>query len=350
MPIDRRMLLKTGLSISAGASFLPTLGLAQSNKPIVTAISNPGAQYLPYYVADKAGFGKKQGLALDSIMISSGVGVRDAVVAGRALFSEGQGNTPAQLIARGRPAKTIFSVIHGAPNANVVIRKDLFDQGINTIEKFAEWKRPDGSKPLVVATSKGSGSYILGALIFTAHGVLDKFGWVFAGGGTSQVLALLKSKQADAVIANPNWEGSAVSEGFGAQLFDILAPQNTLKVFGGPFMNTVFYTLESTLKDRQLTQSYVNALYEAMQWIKSHSEDEAWDLLKDNYFSQLDAAITKNEMAVFKRVWNYDGIVSNEVYERSRKLYQDPAYDTPDMPYEAVIDMSFAEAAKKAIG
>ena len=30
-----------------------------------------------------------------------------------------------------------------------IIRKDLWDQGITNLEKFAEWKRPDGRKPIV---------------------------------------------------------------------------------------------------------------------------------------------------------------------------------------------------------
>jgi NitT/TauT family transport system substrate-binding protein len=350
MTMQRRTFLKASASALMSAPALTFAANAATGSTIITAVSNPGAKYVPFYVADKAGIAKQEGLIVESIMISSGAGVRDAVAADRAQFALAQGNSAAIATGKGRPGKTIMSLLWGAPDGFIVVRKDLYDEGIDTVPKLAEWKRPDGSKPLIVATSKGSGSYILGALVLKSFGVFDKFGWIFAGGGTSQVLALLKSKQVDAIVADPNWQGAAEAGGFGHLIFDILTPENTKKVIGGPFMGTVVFGLDSTLRDKALTQAYVNAIYRSMQWIKSHSEDEAWALLEGNYFSQLDAAITKNEMAVYKRVWNYDGFVTPEVYETSRKLYKDPAYDTPDMTYAEVVDMSFVEAAKKEFG
>ena len=46
-----------------------------------------------------------------------------------------------------------------------VVRKDLYDAGITSIEKLAAYKRPDGAKAIVAATAIGSGTWVYGTYV-----------------------------------------------------------------------------------------------------------------------------------------------------------------------------------------
>jgi len=57
-----------------------------------------------------------------------------------------------------------------APYANLVVRQDLYDAGIDGIEKLAAWKRPDGSRPIVAVPTIGAGTWIWGTFLFEKIG------------------------------------------------------------------------------------------------------------------------------------------------------------------------------------
>ena len=88
--------------------------------------------------------------------------------------------------------------------SNIVVRKDLYDAGITTVEKLADYKRPDGAKPIIAATAIGSGTWMYGTYVFEAKKLGDRINWV-AGGGPKTMFPGLETKQFDAIMAVPGW-------------------------------------------------------------------------------------------------------------------------------------------------
>jgi len=77
-----------------------------------------------------------------------------------------------------------------------VIRKDLYDAGIDTVEKFAKWKRPDGRKPILGVSSIGGTAHLWAHYFMYAFGYADDVNWVGLG-NVDTMLGALRSKQID---------------------------------------------------------------------------------------------------------------------------------------------------------
>ena len=56
--------------------------------------------------------------------------------------------------------------------------KDLFDQGVDTVEKFAAWKRPDGKRAILGVSSLGGTSHLWSHYFMESMGLADKVTWV----------------------------------------------------------------------------------------------------------------------------------------------------------------------------
>src|SRR5438093_9480769 len=98
------------------------------------------------------------------------------------------------------------------------------------------------------------------------------------------MLGGLKAGKFDAIMAVPEWQFAAESEGFGRAIYDVLDARAWNRVFGGPIPVTVGYVLKETVeKSPDLVQAYVNATYRAQQWIRRTKDEEIVDLLRAPY-------------------------------------------------------------------
>jgi NitT/TauT family transport system substrate-binding protein len=301
-------------------------------------------------VAVEKAFGREENLDLKLVTTDAGARARQALAAGDALFAHGDASHPLQLTNRGKKAKIILATQMVASISNMVIRKDLFDQGIKSVEALAEWKRPDGAKPIVAATAIGSGTWMFGTQVFEARKLGGRVNWV-AGGGNKTMLAGLQTKQFDAIMAPPAWQMEAERHGFGTSLYDVRAPGVWAKDFGGNLPVLVVYTLEETIAQHPETvQSLVNTLYRAMRWIKATPTDEIYAAIGEKYFGSFDQSAGKTELAFDKDTWAYDGRVTKEDFERGGRIWYRNGTDIPPTDYDAVVDMRFLEAARTKLG
>ncbi|WP_322868526.1 ABC transporter substrate-binding protein [Bradyrhizobium ottawaense] len=149
MSITRRQALIAGSAL-AGASLLPERLLAQS-KQVSLAFGPVSPVYAIGMIAELKGYFKDEGL--DSKLITGNAGTfgRQTLAAGQALFAHGDASHPLQLGARGKPCKILLATEMVCSYANIMVRQDLYDSGINSVEKLADYKRPDGAKPIVAA-------------------------------------------------------------------------------------------------------------------------------------------------------------------------------------------------------
>jgi len=276
--------------------------------------------YAAHMVAQAKGFAEAEGLDMRVIEAQGGSNVRKILAAGQVGYALGDSSHPLQLTNRGRPSKILMATDNRCSYANIVVRKELYDQGIDSVEKLAEYKRDGSEQPIIAATGIGSGTWVYGTYVLETKGVADKFNWV-AGGGSKTMLGGLQAGKFDAIMAVPAWMFEAEDAGYGKVIYDVSDADSWGKVFGGNIPATVVYVLDEAITDNaETTQKYVNAMYKSMQWMGTSSVDEI-------------AEVVGPLMPGFDtgaKVW----------FRELTKIEK--------LDYAAVTDMSFLENAKKA--
>jgi len=344
MSITRRQALIAGSGL-AGASMLPWQLRAEA-KPVTLAFGPVSPVYAIGMIAELKGYFKEEGL--DSKLVTGNAGIfgRQTLAAGQALFAHGDASHPLQLTARGKPCKILLATEMVCSYANIMVRRDLYESGITSVDKLAAYKRDDGAKPIVAATAIGSGTWVFGTYVFEARGLGDKVNWV-AGGGPNTMFPSLQTRQFDAIMAPPSWIVEVEKKGFGKTIYDTSKPGVFEKDFGGMLPVLVIYTLQDTIEqDKAMVQAFVNAIYRAMTFVKATPPADVQALVTPKYFSGIDPDAVGAELGFDKSTWAYDGLIDKTSFERGAKPWYRKGTDIPETRYEDVVDISFLQAAR----
>src|SRR5438309_1006559 len=282
----RRFLTATG---AAAVAARRTPAWAQAAKTITVSHSVSTFVYGQHLVAKEKKFFEDEGVAAPSFIVpGGGAKVAQALAAGQAMFALGDSNHPLKITEKGRDALMIFATDTRCSYANIVVRKDLYDKGVTSVEALAD-PRLVGRRAVVAATAIGSGTYVYGVYVLKqtkasdGKPVNDHVDWV-RGGASTTMLGGLKAGKFDAIMAVPEWQFAAESEGFGRAIYDVLDAGAWHRVCGGPIPVTVGYVLKETVeKSPDLVQAYVNATYRAQQWIRRAQDEEIVDLPRAPY-------------------------------------------------------------------
>ncbi len=344
MGITRREVLIAGSAL-AGTSLLPGRLCAESTQ-VSLAFGPVSPVYAIGMIAETKGYFKDEGLNAKLITGNAGTFGRQLLAAGQTLFAHGDASHPLQLSARGKPCKILLATEMVCSYANIIVRQDLYDRGITSVEKLANYKRPDGTKPIVAATAIGSGTWVFGTYIFEARGLGGKVNWV-AGGGPNTLFPSLQTKQFDAIMALPSWIVEIEKKGFGKTIYNTSKPGLFEKDFGGTLPVLVIYALQDTIEqDRPTVQAVVNAIYRAMVFTKATPLSDVQALVTPKYFSGIDPDAVSAELGFDASTWAYDGSVDKASFERGAKPWYRKGTDIPETRYETIVDMSFLQAAK----
>ena len=347
MSTSRRQFLGASAAAAGATTFWSISALGEKPQPITASHSVNTTIYAAHMVANAMGFMEGEGLTMHVIEARGGSNVRRILAAGQVGYALGDSSHPLQLTNRGRGSKILMATDSRCSYANIIARKELVDKGIDSIEKLAEYKREDGSGPVIAATGIGSGTWVYGTYVLEQFGVGDQFNWV-AGGGSKTILGGLKTAKFDAIMAVPAWQFAAEDGGFGAAIYDISDESSWTKIFGGTIPASVIYVLDSAVSNNpELTQKYVTAMYKSMRWLEAASVDEIYEAIDDE-MPRFSAEQAKKEIAYYKNIWRYDGSFSQGDFDTGSKVWFREKTKMAALGYEDVVDMSFLEAAKKA--
>src|SRR5207248_8957242 len=234
--------------------------------------------------------------------------------------------------------------------ANIVVRKELHDRGVKSVEALADLKLV-GRKAVIAATAVGSGTYVYGVYVLKhskapdGRAVNDHVEWV-GGGASTTMLGGLKAGKFDAIMAVPEWQFAAESEGFGQPIYDVLDEKAWNRVFGGPIPVTVGYALRETLeKSPDLVQGYVNACYRAQQWIRKAKDDEIVDLLHKPYMDTFKREDGLQPVRYYKTIFDWDFTIDEKDYANGMKVFIPIAIDKP-VAFAKAVDLSFVRKAQ----
>lgn len=303
--------------------------------------------YQSQFVADRAGFFKEAGLDCKLTQGGSGVKTREIVASGQGDIGIGDVTHPMQLTNRGRGGRILMPVDTRSNAVIFIIRKDLYDQGLTTLEKFTDWKRPDGSKPIVSVSSLGGTNHVWSSYYLEVLGLDQKVRWLGTG-NMDTMLGSLKTKQVDVLVQSEAVLKDSSEQGWGALLFDGTSEATWNKYIGGKVPVTGHFTLQATIdKDPPRMQAFVTALWRASQWIKTHTADEVYDMIEP-YVNATSRAATVAEIATIQKVTDYDGRVDQASFDRGSKVWFREMTGIKPMTIADIVAPTFIDTARKA--
>jgi NitT/TauT family transport system substrate-binding protein len=345
---SRRELLKIGVT-TAGALLLPSRKAWPRSAVKATQVT--GVLYCAHLVAEASGYFKREGLEVELVTSPAGARSAQMVAAGQVHYVLGDTSHPQRLTEQGKPAVVLFVTDLKCPYANIVVRKDLHQAGLTSIDKLATMKPKDGDKWKAGVTAIGSGTWMYGNFILRSRplpggkSLNDTVEWIGVG-GIKSALGALKTGKIDIGMAVPEFILEAEAQGFGTLLFDVRDDKQWLPIFKGPIAATGSYALKSTVQSlKDETQAYVTAVYKAVQWIKGAAPGEIANAL-ERYQETMGLSGDSIVKAIdwYKHVWTYDLVFSREHYENvlnvARGIKAEKTY-----PYEEIVDGSFLRKA-----
>jgi sulfonate transport system substrate-binding protein len=351
MSWSRRRFLTTAAVAGAAAAW-PRAGASQGGaKPITVSHSVSTFVYGQHLVAKEKKFFEDEGVAMPGFIVpGGGARVVNAVTAGQAMFGLGDSNHPLKATEKGRDTVMLFTTDTRCSYANVVVRKELFDKGVKSVEALAD-ARLVGRKAVVAATAIGSGTYVYGVYVMKGvkapdgKPVNDHVEWV-GGGASTTMLGGLKAGKFDAIMAVPEWQWAAEEEGFGRAIYDVLDEKAWNRVFGGPIPVTVGFALRERMeKSPDLVQAYVNACYRAQQWIRRAKDDEIVDLLYKPYMDTFSRDIVLRSVKYYKTIFDWDLAIEEKDFENGLKVFVPIAVEKP-LPFAKSVDLTFLRKAR----
>ncbi|MGZ5871158.1 MAG: ABC transporter substrate-binding protein [Bradyrhizobium sp.] len=339
---------RSALTIIAGSGALlsagPTAAESKSGR-VIYPVAVP--IYQSQFVADRAGFFKEAGLDCKLIQGGSGVKTREIIASSQGDIGIGDVTHPMQLSNHGRAGRILMPTDTRSSSVMFIIRKDLWDQGITTLEKLTEWKRPDGRKPIVSVSSLGGTNHVWSSYYMETMGLAEKVTWIGTG-NVDTMLGSLKTKQVDVLVSSLSLLNESMEQGWGTLLFDGTDEEIWNKYIGGRVPVTGHFTVQSTIdKDRPKMQAFVTALWRATQWIKAHSPEEVYGMIEP-YVGSTSRAANILEITALKKVADYEGTVDAASFARGEKVWFREMTGIKPLTIAEVVSPDFAEAARKA--
>jgi NitT/TauT family transport system substrate-binding protein len=339
---------RSALTIIAGSGAALAAGRAWAdNKAGIEVYPVAVPVYQTHFVADRAGFFKDAGLDCKLIQGGSGVKTREIIASSQADIGIGDITHPMQLSNHGRNGRVLMPVDTRSSSVMFIIRKDLKDQGITTLEALTQWKRPDGRKPIVSVSSLGGTNHVWSSYYMETMGLDDKVTWIGTG-NVDTMLGTLKTKQVDVLVSSLSLLNQSIEEDWGALLFDGTDETIWNKYIGGKVPVTAHFTVQATIdKDPAKMQAFVTALWRATQWIKAHSPEEIYETIEP-YVGSTSRNANITEITALKKVTDYDASIDAASFARGEKVWFREMTGIKPLTIADVVSPAFIDAARKA--
>jgi NitT/TauT family transport system substrate-binding protein len=339
---------RSALTIIAGCGAAVAAGRARAEDKsgrVIYPVAVP--VYQTQFVADRVGYFKEAGLDCKLIQGGSGVKTREIIASSQGDIGIGDITHPMQLSNHGRNGRVLMPVDTRSSSVMFIIRKDLKDQGITTLDALTEWKRPDGRKPIISVSSLGGTNHVWASYYMETMGLDQKVTWIGTG-NVDTVLGSLKTKQVDVLVSSLSLLNESAEQGWGALLFDGTDEAIWNKYIGGKVPVTSHFTLQSTIdKDPPKMQAFVTALWRATQWIKKHSPDEIYDSIEP-YVGSTSRAANILEITALQTVADYEATIDAGGFARGEKVWFREMTGIKPLAIADVVSPTFIEVAQKA--
>jgi NitT/TauT family transport system substrate-binding protein len=276
--------------------------------------------YEVQFVAQERGFFKDEGYEFKLIQGGSGVKTREILASRQGDFAIADILHVLQLNKNGRPTRALNTVDQRAPGVRFAIRKDLFDQGIDTVQKAAAWKRPDGRRAVFGVSSIGGTSHLWSHYFMERMDLADKVTWLGVG-NVETMLGTLKTRQIDVLSSAISVVTEAEKNGWGKVIYSPSEAKTWDSVVGGPVPVNVNFCLLATIeKEPEKVQAFTNAIWRAMQWIKANSPENILGSI-ERFVGSTSRDSNLLEIGELKDVADWNGLITPQSYARGEKVW-----------------------------
>ncbi len=300
--------------------------------------------YQVQFVAQEKGFFRDEGYDFKLVQGGSGVKTREILASRQADFAIADILHVLQLNKNGRPTRALNAVDTRAPGVRFAIRKDLYDQGIDTVQKAAAWKRPTERRRFS-ASPRSAAPRICGRIISWSALAwpMPLPGW--GVGNVDTMLGSLKTRQIDVLSTAISLVAEAEKNGWGKQIYSPSDAKTWNEVIGGPVpVNNNFCLLSMIEKDPEKVQAYVNAIWRATQWIKAHSPEEIQDTI-ERFVGSTSRQANLLEIGELKDVADWNGLIGADAYARGEKVWYGELTGLKPIKREDAVEEKFLKAA-----
>lgn len=346
----RRSFVAGAGAAAAGTAILSLSGPALGQSAVQIGIPADTANNLPLMIASALNYFKEEGVEARVVPGGGGANIRQMVAAGQIAYAMGDVAHPLAITANGKPSKVLLAIDTRATVANVMVRNELWDKGVRTVEALGNLKKPDGSKPTIGVTRIGSATWLYGTFIMNAAGLLDKVNFVSVGDG-SPMLGAFRSGRIDAVMANFVTYFAVLDENMGKAVFDVTDKATWDKFFGSDIPSQCLFALEETVKSKpQETQAVVSGIYRGLKHIQKTSAKDLFAAIDGKFMTAFKPDVAEREIDAMKPVFDFNGEISEQMYGNGGKIWFTESTKIEPQPYARMIDHSFLQAAKKKYG
>ena len=305
------------IAVAATAPAWPALAQGKTGSAVYP-VAVPS--YEVQFVAMDKGYFKDEGFDFKLIQGGSGVKTREILASRQGDFAMADIIHVLQLNKNGRPTKALITTDQRAPGVRFAIRKDLFDQGIDTVQKAAEWKRPDGKRAIFGVSSLGGTSHLWSHYFTEKLGLADKVTWVGVG-NVDTMLGSLKTKQIDVLSSAISVVTEAEKNGWGKVIYSPSDEKTWNAVIGGPVPVNVNFCLTATIdKEPEKVQAFTNAIWRAQQFIKKSTPEQILASI-ERYVGSTSKDSNLLEIGELKEVSDWNGLITPESYARGEKVW-----------------------------
>jgi ABC-type nitrate/sulfonate/bicarbonate transport system substrate-binding protein len=308
-------LTAVALGIAVGLS--PTVGSSQQETEVIFAIPALTLTFTSHFVAEDAGFFKKEGLKVTSRNLV-GVASPNAVLAGSADFTMGTGPVFLRAIAQGQKFLAIANLVD-RPMVELVLRKDVAEAAGIT-DKTPPVERARAMKGKTIAI-QGVGSIIHAWQRYVANrGGLDVEKDVrIAPMDPSAMFPALENKAIDGYATSMPFTTQAVVRGSAIMLasstFD--APELL------PFAYGLIYTRPEVCKEKRDLCARMARAYAAAAKMIQDKPDEVFETVLKKRFEKMSAQLLAEAWKVAQKAHAKDIRVTVPQLENSQKVSLD---------------------------
>jgi len=307
---------------------------SQTNlKKIVVAEATRGETWLPVYLAHELGYYKEAGLDVQFVTYKDGPLAQMGLFAGDAQFCIIGLEPVLQAFDKGKESKVILTTTYNQPYMFAT------SKGINKIS--------DLKGKVIFAGMAGSAPYYFARTVLKNEGLDPDKDVTFASLEYGAEVSALAKGEIDGSYVRATKAPEFLAVGANI-LADATDPAQHTKIYGSDRYEAmvVEVTNDYAKNNREDIQKFANAVYRAMLWQASHSDDEVAKKVSPLFPGRnIDAALIKT----LRRSLSPDGSFTRKGYETVVNFCLNSGIITKPIPFESIIDQSFMEKAKNEI-
>jgi NitT/TauT family transport system substrate-binding protein len=327
--MDRRRFL--GSAASAGLAVVAAPYVARAAvKEILVAEPVHSTGYLPLYVGMAKGY--FDDVKVGIVTIETGSGHTNAVLTGQAFAFIGGPEHCAYAKAKGAELRAI---VHCVDRGNV-----YFTAAKGQGPSGSDWPGYFKGKAIAVGPVGGTPNSITRYLL--KKWKLDaKSDVTLMEVANSATLAVVRGRQAQIGVATEPFVTQGIKQSVWEEPF-----YNVPQELGPYAYSTLNVRLDSVQKEPELVRTFVRGMVKGLKFTYANP-DEAAAIAKAQFPTMAQEDLRATLDRSFKdQMWSKDGMISKAAWATAKSVVMDAGILKSDVPYEAIIDMSFVESVK----